>query len=185
MVGGGFCNESDLKPWDLQFQQLIWKMLLKTPEQSISAWFSQIQSYCTHTVSLFCIRKTDASFKWADNTLSLSLNVFQWVCSNYQHIWLTFPTVLRTKLDLFSHLLGISFAYLLVLCTWEKHTVLHFWPLEQFSLFPPFLRFQQFYQSKFGTIVFLGIRLKLKSPLLQFWFMRLKYFTDDENRAIS
>lgn len=36
-VAGGFCNENDLKPWDLQFQQLIWKLLLKTPKQSISA----------------------------------------------------------------------------------------------------------------------------------------------------
>lgn len=68
---------------------------------------------------------------------------------------MNFSAVPGTKLDLLFHLLAISFAYLSVLCSWEKHTIsLHFWPLEQFSLFPPFSWFQQFYQSKFGTIVF-------------------------------
>lgn len=82
------------------FSSLYEKCSSKLQSSPLVPWFSQIQLYCTHAVSLFCIMKIDASFKWTGNTHCLSLNVFQdefvetinihgWISLHYQEQNLT------------------------------------------------------------------------------------------------
>lgn len=135
-AGVGFCNESYLKHWDLKFQQLIWKRLLKTPKQSISAMIL-INSIILHTPSLFCIMKIEGNFKWTGNTLCLFKLIPIWVCRNYQHTWLNFFTVLRTCLA-FSF---ICYQFCLLICTLQlrkthnNFTFLTSWAIHTFSFF--------------------------------------------------
>lgn len=97
-------------------------------------------NYITYIQSVsFCITKIDASFKWTGNTLCLSLkllwyefveitNIYSWISLQHREQYLI----------CFYFNFDISFAYLSVLYSWEKHTItLQFWHLEKFSLSPP------------------------------------------------